>query len=362
MRSEHVAMLGELAEKGAKIFAPKPVRAPSYQNHKEADAELKKRIEKYWDSGLIQTPDAFDAAVSRMQPDCVVPEKIFFNHHTIGSDDFYFLSNQLNRQREVIATFRVKGKQPELWNPVTGKTLPDPTWKALEDGRTEVRLQMPAAGSIFVAFRSPTQSTGETEPQLIAKEVMSLNENWAVNFDPNRGPAAPVEFDKLIPWNESADNEIKYYSGSATYRKTFTLPSIPQSGSLWLDLGEVGVMANVTLNGKSLGLLWCPPFKVDMRSAAKPGKNTVEIELTNLWINRFIGDEAFEYQNIYPQIREGQPLPDDQIRKTFEFRFGGRNAKHWKATDALRPSGLIGPVRITEEVPVVLSKPKRIDG
>lgn len=349
MRPEHVAMLGELAEKGAKIFAPKPVRAPSYQNHKEADSELKKWIEKYWDSGLIQTPDAFDGAVAKMQPDCVVPKKIFFNHHTIGSDDFYFLSNQLDRQREVIATFRVKGKQPELWNPVTGETLAAPTWKALNDGRTEVRLQMPAAGSIFVAFREPTQSSGETAPELSAKEVMSLNEDWTVNFDPSWGPKDPVKFDKLIPWNESANQEIKYYSGSASYRKTFTLPSIPQSGSLWLDLGEVGVMAKVTLNGQSLGTLWCSPFKVDMRSAAKVGKNSVEIELTNLWINRFIGDEAFKYKNIYPQVRKGQPLPADSQRKTFEFRFKGGNAKHWKASDALRPSGLIGPVRIHEE-------------
>ena len=112
----------------------------------------------------------------------------------------------------------------------------------------------------------------------------------------------------------------------------------------------VDVMARVKLNGKDLGLLWCPPFRVDISKAAVPGKNELEIEVTNLWINRFIGDEVFEYKNIYPQIREGQPLPADRLRKTFEFRFKGGNAKHWKATDPLRPSGLLGPVRIHEEI------------
>ncbi len=344
MLPERVAKLGKLAEGGAKIFAPKPLRSPSYQNHTKADAELKKMVEKYWDSGLIQTPDAFEATVAQLQPDCVVPENIFFNHHAIGSDDFYFLSNQTGNEREVVATFRIQGKQPELWNPVTGKTQQARNWKALDDGRTEVRFNMPTAGSLFVAFRESTSSKGKQSPPVEAEELLSLDTDWSVAFDPQWGPAEPVKFDTLIPWNEHANKAVKYFSGSAVYHKSFTLPQVSKGSSLQLDLGQVDVMARVTLNGKDLGLLWCSPFQVDISSAAKPGTNELEIEVTNLWINRMIGDDVSKYKNIYSKIREGQPLPADSKRATYVFRFKGRNS--WQKTDALRSSGLIGPVRI----------------
>ena len=179
---------------------------------------------------------------------------------------------------------------------------------------------------------------------------MTLNDDWTVTFDPEWGPNDPVKLDQLIPWNEHADEEINFFSGSAVYRKSFTLPKIRKGASLKLDLGQVDVMARVTLNGQDLGLLWCSPFEVDISAAAKPGKNQLEIEVTNLWINRLIGAEAFKYKNIYAKIREGQPLPADSQRKTFEFRFRGGNAKHWKKTDSLRSSGLVGPVRLYEKV------------
>jgi len=131
------------------------------------------------------------------------------------------------------------------------------------------------------------------------------------------------------------------------YRKSFTLPEIRKGASLKLDLGQVDVMARVKLNGKYLGLLWCPPFEVDISTAAKPGNNQLEIEVTNLWINRMIGDAAFPYdKKIYNQIRDGQPLPASSQRKTFQFHV--KNV-HPKKNDALHSSGLIGPVRITTQ-------------
>ena len=360
MLPERVAKLGKLADQGARIFAPKPLRSPSYANHEEADAELAALIKNYWDTGLIRLPEAFDAAVAKLTKDCELPKSVFFNHHRIGEDDFYFVFNQSEAASAVTAMFRVSGKRPELWNPLTGETSEASNWKVLDDGRTEVRLDLAPVGSIFVVFRKPTTMKGKAAPMLRTKELMTLNDDWTVAFDPKWGPNAPVKFDKLIPWNDSADDEIRYFSGSAVYRKTFNLSNINDASPLQLDLGQVDVMARVKLNGKDLGLLWCPPFRVDISKAAKPGKNMLEVEVTNLWINRFIGDEVFAYKNIYSQIREGRPLPADSQRKTFEFRFGGGNAKHWKQTDALRPSGLIGPVRLCEEVEAVLGKPKVI--
>ena len=292
--------------------------------------------------------DAFDAAVAKLTKDCELPESVFFNHHRIGADDFYVLSNQKEEARTVTATFRISGKQPELWDPLTGNTQDARNWKALDDGRTEVRFDMPATGSLFVVFREPTSSKGKTSPPLKPKGLMTLNTDWSVAFDPKWGPAAPVKFDTLSPWNEHANKAIKYFSGSAVYRKTFTLPNIRKGASLNLDLGQVDVMARVKLNGQDLGLLWCPPFQVDLSEAVKPGKNQLEIEVTNLWINRMIGDAAFRYdKKIYRQIREGQPLPAKSRRKTFQFEV--KNV-HPKKNDVLRSSGLIGPVRLYEEV------------
>jgi len=348
MLPERVAKLGALADQGARIFAPKPLRSPSYSNHEEQDAKLNALVKKYWDTALIKSPEAFDAAVAKLAKDCEVPESVLFNHHRIGEDDFYFISNQKEEAIELTATFRASGRQPELWNPLTGETRDAQGWKMLEDGRTEVRFDLPPAGSHFVVFRKPTKLKVKTAPKLRNEELMALNDQWSVSFDPKRGPKAPVKFDKLIPWNESADKQIKYFSGSAVYRKTFTLPNISDASSLNLDLGQVDVMARVKLNGKDLGLLWCPPFQVDIGRAAKPGKNSLEIEVTNLWINCLIGDSVFPHnKKIYSQIRDGQPFPASSQRKTFHFEV--HKGVYPKPTDPLSSSGLIGPVRVYEE-------------
>lgn len=346
MLPQHVAKLGKLADQGARIFAPKPLRSPSYSNHEEADVTLQTLINHYWDNELIQLPQAFKDAVTKLVPDCELPESMAFNRHRIGEADVYFISNQKAEAREVTATFRVAGKQPELWNPLTGQTRNASNWKVVPDGRTQVRFDLGPAGSTFVVFCKPTTSKGQTMPKAEIRELLILNDDWVVAFDPKWGPENPVVFDHLVPWNKHANEAIKYFSGSAVYRKAFKLSAIDKSAILQLDLGQVDVMAHVKLNGKDLGLLWCPPFLVDISKVVKTGENILEIEVTNLWINRLIGDETFPYENIYASIRNGQPLSEESLRKTFEFRFDGGNEKHWDKTSALRSSGLIGPVRI----------------
>jgi len=359
MRPEHVAKLGKLAEQGATIFAPKPLRAPSLSDHEKADDQLAALVKKYWDSGLVKFPEAYEDAVAKLTPDCETPENVWFAHHKVGDGHFYFVSNQEEKTRDVKLVFRMDGKTPELWNPLNGEVTEVPNWKRLQDGRTEVSFEMAPAGSMFVVFRKPATSEGQSKPKRGFKTRLALDKEWSVAFDRSWGPKTPVQFDQLIPWNESADKEIKYYSGSAVYRKTFNLSDLGDASALWLDLGEVGVMAQVKLNGRDLGLLWCPPFRVKIGDAVKAGENTLEIEVTNTWDNRFIGDAAFPYKNLYGELLDGQPLPAGSRRKAFTFSFG-RRGRQWKHNEPLRSSGLIGSVRITEEKPSVLSKPKRI--
>ena len=102
-------------------------------------------------------------------------------------------------------------------------------------------------------------------------------------------------FEKLISWPDSKDKGIKYFSGTATYRKTINIPAerFGENRSLLLDLGSVKEIAEVRLNGQDLGILWKAPFRVDITKAAKPGDNELEVRVTNLWPNRLIGDEQY---------------------------------------------------------------------
>ncbi len=343
MLPQNVALLGELADKGAKIYAPRPLRSPSFGNHAEADKTIQTLVKRYWDSGLIHEAKEFSAASKALTPDCEAPDSILFNHHRDGATDFYFISNQQATTCEITAKFRISGKQPELWNPVTGEITTAPNWQALPDGRTAVSLSLTESDSVFVVFRKPTKSQGQTTPKLVYSPLVNLSNPWKVTFDPKWGPKEPVTFDQLTPLNENSNDEIKHFSGTAVYHTTFDLAQI--KSSLVLDLGKVEVLARVTLNGKDLGTLWKPPFRVDISQAAIPGKNQLEVEVTDLWVNRLIGDAAlpdFDAKT-RQEILAGKPLPADAPRQTFLV------FKRWKKTDKLVPSGLIGPVVIEQQ-------------
>jgi hypothetical protein len=177
-------------------------------------------------------------------------------------------------------------------------------------------------------------------------------------FPTGRGAPAQATFERLISWPEHADAGIKYFSGTAVYRKTVTIPAenLGANRILELDLGRVEVIAEVRLNGKDLGILWRAPFRVDVTGAAKAGDNELEVRVTNLWPNRLIGDEQYpddcEWSGIslkrWPDwMVKGEPRPVPQ-RVTFT------TWKHWHKDSPLQPSGLIGPVtlRTLTETPI----------
>src|SRR5262249_35055543 len=132
--------------------------------------------------------------------------------------------------------------------------------------------------------------------------------------------------ERLVSWSESADPGVKYFSGHGTYTKTIqALPEWFSSGSrLWLDLGDVKNLAEVTVNSHSLGIAWKAPFRVDMTSALKPGANQLRATVTTLWVNRLIGDQQ----------------PDATRKYTFTTQ------RFYRANSPLLPSGLLGPVRV----------------
>jgi hypothetical protein len=149
---------------------------------------------------------------------------------------------------------------------------------------------------------------------------------WDLSFEPNLGAPTKISVDKLISWSDSSDEGVKYFSGKGTYTKTIDAAAdwSAKGAHVWLDLGDVKNLAEVSVNGKPLGIVWRTPYRVDITPALKPGKNAVEIKVTNAWVNRIIGDR--------------QP----NVTKTYTFT----SPKFYKADSKLVASGLLGPVKV----------------
>ncbi|MGH7953262.1 MAG: glycosylhydrolase-like jelly roll fold domain-containing protein, partial [Limisphaerales bacterium] len=243
--------------------------------------------------------------------------------------DIYFVASRWAHPEKVDCAFRISGKQPELWNPVTGE-IRDAIAFIQNDDRTFVPLKFDPCGSIFVVFNKsiPKDVSGKTASNYpVVQQTNTLSGSWTVNFDPKWGGPAKVIFDQLIDWTNSSNPGIKYYSGAAIYHKKFDLPTSIQPGRrVLLDLGEVHEIAVVHLNGRDLGVLWTKPARVDITSAVKPKDNDLEIKIVNLWPNRLIRDES---------LPKGQRLTETNIHK-------------FAPTSPLLPSGLIGPVNVLE--------------
>ena len=179
---------------------------------------------------------------------------------------------------------------------------------------------------------------------------------WQVAFDPRWGGPAKITFAKLDDWSQRAEDGIRFYSGTAAYLTKFRLDQQPSAQNHFLlDLGHVEVMAEIELNGHNLGILWKPPYRVDVTEALQPGENTLKIKVVNLWINRQIGDEYLPEDSDRnqngtlkawpPWIQTGKASP------TGRFTFS--SWRLWKKTDALVPSGLLGPVMICPKLVVI---------
>jgi len=191
-------------------------------------------------------------------------------------------------------------------------------------------------------------------------EPVDVTGPWELDFPPNWGAPAKVDLPRLISWTEHADSGVKYFSGTATYIKEVEISAGMFGGgnSLWLDLGSVKNLAEISVNGKPVGILWKPPFRADITGAAKPGKNRLEIKITNLWPNRLIGDEqlppdcewgANNAIKVWPQwLLEGKPSP------TGRFTFTTWHL--WKKDDKPLPSGMLGPVTIISEVKIPINR------
>lgn len=254
-------------------------------------------------------------------------EKLAWVHRAAGEKEIYFISNQQEEQKTVELSFRVSGKVAVFYFPVTGETLACKNWK-VEDGRTIIPFQFEANESVFVLFEKETSETkinaGSNKPGL--REKLVLDENWKVDFDVDfGGPELPVDFPNLSDWSKNKDDKIKFYSGTASYRKTFEWSG--ETKGILLDVGEVYNLVAIKLNGIDCGIVWTAPYRINISEAIKQGSNELEIAVTNTWANRLIGDHK---------------LPEQE-------RITWTNCPYRLEGKPLLPAGLVGPVRIVKE-------------
>ena len=255
--------------------------------------------------------------------------ELMFVHRKLPSGEIYFVDNRKDRVENLDVTFRVEGKTPELWHADTGKT--EPVSYRMVDGRTTIPLHLDPNDAVFVLFRKPTSNTNLSLPALAEDIVATVDGLWSVNFQPDLGVSAKINIEKLTSWSDSSNQGVKYFSGTATYTKTIHAKGewFKANTHLWLDLGSVKELTDVTLNGKPLGMVWKAPYRVDTRSALRRGDNRLTIKVTNLWVNRLIGDQQ----------------PNISTKYTFT------TFKPYRADSPLLPSGLLGPVQLLSVTP-----------
>jgi len=282
-----------------------------------------------------------------------------------GDVDVFFVVNPEAKDAASVGVFDVTGRQPELWDPVTGAIRDLPTW-ADSGRRTRVPLDLAALQSVFVVFRRPAAAPAEPvrANSPVRLPVAAVPTPWRVRFDPEWGGPESVEFtagaDGLLPdWTERAEPGIKYYSGTAVYTTSFDLPTAPAGGKAtgdwFLDLGTVRHLARVKVNGRDLGVVWTAPWGVTVpRDLVRPRGNELEIAVTNVWANRLIGDEqepddcewrpgdlgGGKYLARFPDwFVKGEPRPSSGRRCFTIWNYFEKNSP-------LTPSGLRGPVRL----------------
>lgn len=248
---------------------------------------------------------------------------------------------------------------------VAGLTLHDATLDAEAVAKlAAVPLPAPPApppaevtpGGLLVWQSGRYQLGGRAIDAHAVAPAIELAGPWDVDFPSDLGAPATVRLEQLGSLHRHADSGVRHFSGTATWRKRFAVPAAALGGDrrVWLDLGRVEVIARVVVNGKSLGSLWKPPFRIDVTDAVRSGDNMLEVHVTNLWPNRLIGDEHFPPENDYtvsafgwtggiaelPQwYRQGLPKPPGK-------RVAFTTWKHYSADSPLLESGLLGPVRL----------------
>lgn len=363
----------ELVKSGATILGPRPKHSNSLINATENDFQIRKISKEMWGNANQQIVDRkygkgrvisgkkIDDVLESIsiEPDISIYDNsgklnIDFIHRKNKDNETYYIANLDNKEGGALLSFRITGKIPQIWNPVDG-SVSDVNVYYNKNGRIIIPCVFVPYDSFFIVFKdgqaSATNSisvegangtygylrneAGEytilysdgrkIKTSINRCSVSEINTPWDVDFDTDLGGPGLVVFDSLYSWTSSKISGIKYYSGTATYTNSFCFDGfIDDKTKIILDLGELYNVAEISINGKLVGTCWMKPFQIDISKFVNRGDNKLEIKVANLWPNRLIGDQLLDER--------------DRITKT--------NISKFTKDDKLRPSGLLGPVKL----------------
>jgi len=330
--------LAALVEAGATVIGEAPVSSPALMDDPKAFAALVARL---WTGAPVSSVGRGRVIVARdvelglatagVKPDFhyrgMADAEVLFVHRRSEDVEIYFVNNRQNRAESIEARFRVTGRRPEIWRADTGTT--EPVGYRVENGETVIALEFGPEDSYFVVFRQADASGGATVTRTAYQEMQKLDGAWDVAFQPGRGAPSLLRLPALQSLEKHPDPGVRYFSGIATYTRDFDLPKgFVSTQPLRLDLGSVGDLAEVRINGQLAGTVWHAPWQIDIGALARAGRNRIEVRVATLWVNRLIGD--------------AQP---DAKKITFT------TLPTYQPDAPLRPSGLMGPVRLLAPTP-----------
>ena len=376
MTPELLNKIASLVDAGARVIGLPPLKSPSLTNFPQCDDELIQLATRMWGSldppnTIVQQPYGQGLCIwggdlnvaysdSTLYPGYVATTKVLKNlgidpdfrseqddvrygHRKDDQRDYYFVSNRTGQSLKTVCEFRALGK-PEIWIPETGETRPLKNYRS-EGNQTIIPLEFYPHEGYFIVF-SGKKSNGDPEADNFPKAevILEISGSWDVEFNPTYGGPAQVTFPQLIDWTDHPLDGIKYYSGIAKYRKTFTFQN-KLAIRYYLDLGQVHDLARVIVNGVDLGVVWTDPWRLDLTDALHEGENQLEIQVANRWINRILGDRLDESYSGTIQFSNGLLEGKTYPRGRYTFTLPG-SLWGFVFTEPF-PSGLIGPVTIT---------------
>jgi hypothetical protein len=339
MRPELLKKISDLVKKGGIIIGNPPKYSPSMKKFPECDSELKALADQLWANvdGIKSKQQSFgkgkvfcNASLEEVfkninyKPDVILNKdtSILWIHRALADMQIYFITNQTNNKISFNAGFRGTNMQPEWWNPIDGSVRALPEYQQSGTSIT-IPLTLEPYESGFVVFVKKARKT-ETKSNFPEFEtVMKIDNPWVVDFTSPFNEHFVLNMNRLEDWSDSKNEQLKYFSGTAHYQTTFELEQLPEN-KIFIKLEDLSAIARISLNGKTAGGLWTPPFRIDVSELVKPGKNTLEIEVVSTWNNRLVKDQT---------LKEGE-------RKTW------LTFNPFKSDTPLVKSGLIGPVRI----------------
>lgn len=321
----------DLVLAGATVAGQRPTSSPSLADD---EREFRDLTDELWGGakigGAISRGRIFRSAdealrAMRLQPDWEFPagaDKLAVLHRQLADGNLWFVSNRSGRPLKGDISLRIAGYEPEFWHADTGHVRP--ASYRIVDGQTIVPLDLAADEAVFLVFRKTTTSVRRILSPRSERPLLTIEGPWQLSFaDGSRLPHQTLP--QLVSWTESEVPSVRYYSGTAMYRRSLLIKPewLKGEGRLMLDLGDVREVAEVRVNGVPAGTAWKPHFRVDVTDVLRPGLNQLEVRVANLWANRLIGDE--------------QP---NAVREAFTV------GETYRADAPLVTSGLLGPVTL----------------